>query len=257
MGRRRNLSMIEISHLRKGFNRVPVLKDVNLRVDRGETVVVVGSSGCGKTVLLKHIIGLMKPDGGDVYIDGENIAKFNDRQLFKLRKRFGMVFQSSALFDSMTVEENIALGLQEHTRMSKAEMRKRVAERLRMVGLPGNGDLMPAELSGGMKKRVGLARALAMDPEIVLFDEPTTGLDPIAAESINELICELKQKLSITSVVVTHDIISAWKVGDRIAMLHDGMIVFEGTLEEMERADDPVVRRFIERSIGKTGWASL
>lgn len=243
--------MVEIRHLYKSFNSVPVLRDVNLKVGQGETVVIIGPSGCGKTVLLKHIIGLIKPDGGEIYIKGENITQFDRRQLFELRKRFGMVFQSSALFDSLNVGENVALGLKENTGMSQVEIQQRVAERLQMVGLPGTEDLMPSELSGGMRKRVGVARALAMNPEIILFDEPTSGLDPITADAINELICDLKQRLSITAVVVTHDIVSARRVGDRIAMLHQGGVVFEGPPESLDLTDHPVVRQFIDRSMGK------
>ena len=242
------LEMIEIVDLFKRFGENQVLKGVNLKINKGETVVILGRSGCGKSVLLKHIIGLMKPDKGKVLIDGEDITTFKNEKLYKLRQRFGMLFQAAALFDSMTVEENVGLGLREHRLLSEDRVRQRVKERLGLVGLPGVEDLKPAELSGGMKKRVGLARALAMDPEFVLYDEPTTGLDPIMADAINQLIIELRNKLSITSIAVTHDITSAYKIADRIALLHQGEIVFEGTPEQTKSSADPVVKQFVTGS---------
>lgn len=240
--------MIRIVHLKKDFRRVSVLRDVNLSIERGQATIIIGRSGCGKSVLLKHIIGLLRPDSGDIYIDGQNITTFTKGELFELRKRFGMLFQSAALFDSMSVGENVGLGLREHTGLTEEEIADRVRQRLKMVGLPRVEGMRVSELSGGMKKRVGLARALAMDPEFVLFDEPTTGLDPIMADAINELICELKSKLSSTIIVVTHDIVSAYKIGDRIAMLHDGEIVFTGTPEETNNTDNPIVRQFVTGS---------
>jgi phospholipid/cholesterol/gamma-HCH transport system ATP-binding protein len=199
-------------------------------------------------VLLKHIIGLMHPDAGSIEVDGEDISQMNEPELNHVRQRFGMLFQGAALFDSLSVGENIALPLREHTKLSEPEIRKRVAERLDWVGLEGVEDMKPASLSGGMKKRVGLARAIAMDPAYILYDEPTTGLDPIMSDVVNRLIRSLQARLGITSVVVTHDLHSAWHVGDRIALLHEGRVHFTGTPEEARNADDAFVRQFIEGS---------
>ena len=236
--------MIDIVHLRKSFQRVEVLRDVNLTIDRGQATVIIGRSGCGKSVLLKHIIGLLKPDAGDIFIDGQNITTFSKSDLFQLRKRFGMLFQGAALFDSMSVGENVGLGLREHTNLSESEIGEKIRHRLEMVGMPGIEEMRVSELSGGMKKRVGLARALAMDPEFVLFDEPTTGLDPIMADTINQLICDLNKKTSETIIVVTHDIVSAYKIADHIAMLYEGEIIFNGTPEETKNTNNPIVRQF-------------
>lgn len=238
--------MIEIIDLKKSLGGKQVLKGVNLRVNKGETVVVIGRSGCGKSVLLKHIIGLMKPDSGRVMIDGVEITSLNSDQLIKFRKKMGMLFQGAALFDSLSVWENVGLGLIEHSDLSEAEIREVVSKKLELVGLSGVEDLRPAELSGGMKKRVGLARAIAMEPEIVLYDEPTTGLDPIMADVINQLIRHLQQTLGVTSIAVTHDMVSAMKIGDRIAMLHDGKIIFEGTPDQIRASDNEIVRQFVE-----------
>jgi len=241
-----NDPMIEISDLRKSFGENEVLKGVNLRVNRGETVVVMGRSGCGKSVLLKHIIGLMKPDSGRIVVDGIEITALKGEDLIEFRKRFGMLFQGSALFDSLSVWENVGLGLLEHADLSEQEVRRIAREKLELVGLTQVDDLRPSELSGGMKKRVGLARAIAMDPPVILYDEPTTGLDPIMADVINQLIRHLQAKLKVTSIAVTHDMNSAMKIGDRLAMLHDGRIVFEGTPEEVKATDNEVVRQFVE-----------
>ena len=241
-----NDPMIEISDLRKSFGENQVLKGVNLRVNRGETVVVMGRSGCGKSVLLKHIIGLMKPDSGRIVVDGIEITALKGEDLIEFRKRFGMLFQGSALFDSLSVWENVGLGLLEHADLSEQEVRRIAREKLELVGLTQVDDLRPSELSGGMKKRVGLARAIAMDPPVILYDEPTTGLDPIMADVINQLIRHLQAKLKVTSIAVTHDMNSAMKIGDRLAMLHDGRIVFEGTPEEVKATDNEVVRQFVE-----------
>jgi phospholipid/cholesterol/gamma-HCH transport system ATP-binding protein len=238
--------MIEIQQIYKYFDGREVLKDVNLTIQDGESIVVIGCSGCGKTVLLRMIIGLIQPDSGKIIVDGEDVANMDRKNLFRIRKKFGMLFQGAALFDSMTVEENIGLALREHTDLSDKEIREKIAEKLEVVGLPGIEEKRPAELSGGMKKRVGLARALVMDPEIVLFDEPTTGLDPIMADAINDLILETHRKLNITSIVVTHDMASAFKVADRVAMLFDGCVVFTGTPTELQRSDTKVVRQFVE-----------
>jgi phospholipid/cholesterol/gamma-HCH transport system ATP-binding protein len=232
----------------KSFLLKKVLKGVDLIINPGETLVIMGQSGCGKSVLLKHLVGLMSPDRGHIYVDGEDITHFRRKKLFEMRMRFGMVFQGSALFDSLTVAENVGLALREHTNRSDVEIGEICEEKLRMVGMPGIGDKRPAELSGGMKKRVGVARAIAMEPECVLYDEPTTGLDPIMADVINNLIIKLNDQLDITSVIVTHDLASAYKVGDRIAMLHDGKIIFTGTPDEVRSTENETVRQFVEGS---------
>jgi len=237
---------IECRNVWKSFGRKRVLRGVDLTIPAGETVVIMGQSGSGKSVLLKHFVGLMEPDHGQVMVDGMDVARLNRKKLFELRMRFGMVFQGAALFDSNTVLENVGLALREHTDMTGNEIRSIVNEKLRMVGLEGVQDRYPAELSGGMKKRVGFARAIAMNPECVLYDEPTTGLDPIMADVINNLIIKLADELDITSVVVTHDLASAYKVADRIAMLHEGKIIFHGTPQEIRSTDNEIVRQFIE-----------
>jgi phospholipid/cholesterol/gamma-HCH transport system ATP-binding protein len=240
--------MINIEDLYKSFGDNRVLDGVNLEIEKGETMVIIGRSGCGKSVLLKHIIGLLRPDAGKIFISGSDITTYSDQELFKLRQRFGMLFQASALFDSMTVEENVGLGLREHRLLPEDEIKENIKEKLRLVGLPGVENLKPAELSGGMKKRVGLARAIAMDPEYVLYDEPTTGLDPIMADAINDLIIDLRNKLSITSIAVTHDIVSASKIADRIAMLYQGKIIFVGTPDQIKNSDNALVHQFITGS---------
>jgi len=238
--------IIKFERVTKSFDGNIVLDNLNLDIFKGETLVVIGRSGCGKSVLLKHMLGLLRPDSGSIYFMGEDITKFNRKKLFQMRMHFGMLFQSAALFDSMTVGENVALPLRKHTDLSDEEIEEIVEEKLRLVGLTDVVDKHPAELSGGMKKRVGLARAVVMNPDVVLYDEPTTGLDPIMADVINELINRLKNELEITSVVVTHDIKSAYKVADRMAMLHEGGIIYEATPEEVERTDNEVVKQFIE-----------
>jgi phospholipid/cholesterol/gamma-HCH transport system ATP-binding protein len=238
--------MIEIKNVQKEFNRKAVLKQVSLDIPDGETMVVIGKSGCGKTVLLKSIIGLIKPDAGKIMVDGADVVKMKRRDLFETRKKFGMLFQGAALFDSMTVEENVGLPLREHTRLGPDEIRRRVAEKLDLVGLPNILGKKPSELSGGMKKRVGLARALAMEPKYMLYDEPTTGLDPITSDTINRLIVEMNRKLNMTAVAVTHDMDSASIIGDRVAMLHEGSVYFNGTVDEFFKSKIPVVRRFRE-----------
>lgn len=237
--------MIEIIHLRKSFGG-PVLVDINLKIEAGQTTVIIGRSGCGKSVLLKHIIGLLRPDAGTLLIDGKDITRLKGAELDKLRRRFGVLFQGGALFDSMSVGQNVGIGLATHTDMTEDQIDRRVRECLRMVGLSGIEALKPAELSGGMRKRVGLARAIAMNPEYILYDEPTTGLDPIMADIINDLILHLKRELAVTSIAVTHDMVSAYKIADRIAMLHDGIIRFEGTPEEIRVTEDPLVQQFIQ-----------
>ena len=238
--------MIEIHELCKAFEEHVVLDHVNLTVNPGETMVIIGRSGCGKSVLLKHIIGLMKPESGHVFINGQDVPRLGGRALDELRLKFGMLFQNAALFDSMTVFENVAFPLQEHTAMSLEAIGQRVHECLQLVGLEGVDDLTPAELSGGMRKRVGLARALAMSPHIVLYDEPTTGIDPIMGDIINDLIIALRDRLKVTSVVVTHDMRSAYKVADRIAMLYNGKIIEVGSPEQIRSTRNPVVQQFIK-----------
>jgi phospholipid/cholesterol/gamma-HCH transport system ATP-binding protein len=239
-------TIIQMRGVTKTFGSQVVLDRLNLDIHRCETHVVLGPSGCGKSVLLKHMTGLLTPDEGEILFEGEDITKFTRKKLFQMRMHFGMLFQGAALFDSMTVGENVALPLKKHTGMDEAEIRRIVCEKLSLVGLTDVYDKYPAEMSGGMKKRIGLARAVVMNPKVVLYDEPTTGLDPIMADVINELICQLQRELDITSVVVTHDIKSAYKVGNHIAMLHDGSIIFTGTPDEVQETDHPIVRQFIE-----------
>ncbi|HET7225745.1 MAG TPA: ABC transporter ATP-binding protein [Candidatus Eisenbacteria bacterium] len=241
--------MIEIRDLARQLGGRRVLDGVDLDVQKGETLVVLGPSGTGKSVLLKHIIGLMQPDRGSIKIDGEEIVGVRPNEMDRVRSRFGMLFQSAALFDSMTVGENISLPMLEHDRaMSADERERRVRERLEWVGLKGVENMKPASLSGGMRKRVGLARALALDPEYILYDEPTTGLDPIMSDVINQLIRDLQAQLGVTSVVVTHDIKSANEVADRIVLLYQGKVMFSGTPEETATTQDPMVRQFLAGS---------
>lgn len=237
--------MIDAINLYKTFGGNQVLKGLNLTIDTGVTQVIIGRSGCGKSVFLKNIIGILKPDSGQVIIDGRDITKMVGKDLSALRMIFGMLFQGSALFDSLSVAENVGFNLIEHTDMDSQSVAKRVKESLSLVGLYGIEDLMPAELSGGMRKRVGLARAIAMKPKIILYDEPTTGVDPIMADAVNDLIIRLHDKLEVTSIVVTHDMVSAYKVGSRIAMLYDGKIVGEGSPEEIRSTANPVIKQFI------------
>jgi phospholipid/cholesterol/gamma-HCH transport system ATP-binding protein len=240
--------MIRIRGLRKRLGRRQVLDGVDLDIPSGKTVVVMGRSGTGKSVLLKNIIGLMHPDAGQIEVDDEPMVGLGEADLNRVRKRMGMLFQGAALFDSLTVGENVALPLREHTRLPDDEIRRRVAERLEWVGLKDVEEMKPASLSGGMRKRVGLARALAMDPAYILYDEPTTGLDPIMSDVINRLIRSLQQRIGVTSIVVTHDLHSAYHVGDVMAMLHEGHVVFTGTPEELRASDDPFVRQFVQGS---------
>ena len=240
--------MIAIRGLAKTLGGRRVLAGVDLDVRSGESLVVMGRSGTGKSVLLKHVVGLMRPDAGHVEVDGRDVVGMHPRELDEVRQRMGMLFQGGALFDSLTVGENVALPLRQHTRMRVAEVRARVRERLEWVGLEGVEDMKPASLSGGMRKRVGLARAIVMDPATILNDEPTTGLDPIMADVIDQLIRSMQRRLGVTTIAVTHDLASAYKVADRIAMLHDGRVVFTGTVAETRATTDPLVRQFIEGS---------
>jgi phospholipid/cholesterol/gamma-HCH transport system ATP-binding protein len=238
--------MIEARQLKKSFGTQSVLDGVDLRIENGESVAIIGRSGGGKSVLLKHLIALLQPDSGDVLIDGESIVRMNERQLLRIREKFGMLFQGAALFDSMTVAENVAFPLIRKKKFTDGEIEKRVAAALEMVDLPGTQKKNPAELSGGMRKRVGLARAIIYEPQILLYDEPTTGLDPIVSDSIDHLIIRVRDHLKVTSVVVTHDMRSARRVGNRVLMLHEGKIYANAAPEEFFASQDPVVRQFID-----------
>lgn len=239
---------IELINVHKSFNSNHVLRGVDLQIQKGESMVVIGGSGSGKSVLMKHVIGLLKPDRGRVRVAGKFISDMKGKTLNDFRKRFGMLFQAGALFDSLSVWENVGFSLLQHTKLAKNAIRKIVAEKLQMVGLEGIEALRPSELSGGMKKRVSLARAIAMEPEILLYDEPTTGLDPIMADVINELILSMRERLNITSLAITHDMKSAYKIADRIAMLYEGKIIQIGTPEEIQQTENPVVYQFITGS---------
>jgi len=237
--------MIEARDLQKSFGSTQVLKGVNLRIEKGESVVIIGSSGGGKSVLLKLIIGLICPDAGDVIVDGQSLCGLSERQLIQVRRKFGMLFQGAALFDSMTVAENISFVLRREAVLSEKEIAEKVGDALDMVQLTGTELKKPAELSGGMRKRVGLARAIVYQPEIILYDEPTTGLDPIVSDSIDHLMLKVCEKLKVTSIVVTHDMRSARRVAGRILMLHQGEIYASGTPSEIFSATDPVIHRFV------------
>jgi len=237
--------LIEIKNVFKNFGEHRVLDGLSLNIATGTTCVIIGRSGCGKSVLLKHIVGILKPDKGDVFVEGKDMVRLAEKELNALRLKIALVFQGGALFDSMTVGENVGFGLIEHSNVGRKELLERIEESLCLVGLCGIANLMPSELSGGMKKRVALARAICVKPEIILYDEPTTGVDPITADSINELIRNLHDKLKVTSIVVTHDMKSAYKVADRIAMMYQGKIIAEGTSSEIENSQHPVVHQFV------------
>jgi phospholipid/cholesterol/gamma-HCH transport system ATP-binding protein len=240
------MQTISLQHLYKAFDGKQVLNDMSIDVEKGESLVIVGGSGTGKSVTLKHIIGLLRPDQGHVLIAGEDITTMSEVELNRFRRHFGMAFQEGALFDSMSVFENIAFPLRRHTKMTEAEIRTRVEECLEDVHLHGVDKKRPSELSGGMRRRVGFARAISLKPDILLFDEPTTGLDPVISDVIADLIVEMDQKLGTTTVTITHDMKVAFKIADRVAMLHHGTIVEEGTPEEFQASRNPIVRQFIE-----------
>ncbi len=258
--------MIRVHNLYKSFGAKKVLKGVSFDIHPGETLAVIGKSGTGKSVLLKLIVGLLQPDEGWVEIEGKRIDRMNDRELYEMRKEIGYVFQGAALFDSMTVLENLTLGLYEHGERNREYLEKEAQKRLIDVGLLPSADIVvpdqyalawkliaekkPAELSGGMRKRVGVARALVGDPKYVFYDEPTTGLDPVTSEQIDRLVCDLAEKLDVTSVVITHDIFSVWNVADRVIMLDGGLIRFDGPPDDLRLSDDPIVREFVERYNG-------
>jgi phospholipid/cholesterol/gamma-HCH transport system ATP-binding protein len=237
---------IEVVDLYKSFDDNHVLRGVNLEVSKGESMVVIGGSGVGKSVLIKCIIGLVRPDSGSIRVDGQEITSLSDKSLSEIRKKFGMLFQAGALFDSLPVWENVGFGLKQHTGLKDEEIKAIAVEKLRLLGLRNVGDLMPSELSGGMRKRVSLARAIAMEPEILLYDEPTTGLDPIMADAINDLIVQMRKKLEVTSIAITHDMVSAYKIADRIAMLYEGQIIGVGTPQQIRESSNAIVQQFIQ-----------
>jgi phospholipid/cholesterol/gamma-HCH transport system ATP-binding protein len=239
--------MISLQHVFKSFGSREVLRDLSLEVDRGESLVIVGGSGTGKSVTIKHIIGLIKPDKGRVLVDGQDVTAMNELQVNAMRRRFGMAFQEGALFDSMSVFENIAFPLRRHTKMNDDDVRARVDECLDLVHLSRDvSGKRPSELSGGMRRRVGFARAISLKPEILLFDEPTTGLDPVISDVIAELIQEMDDTLHTTTVTITHDMKVAFKIADRVAMLYQGRIIEQGTPEQFQASTNPIVRQFIE-----------
>ena len=238
--------MIQLDNIYKSFGIKHVLTGFTLEVKEGETMVIIGYSGTGKSVAIKHIVGLLEPDKGTVFVDGLEVPKLSRRDLYALRAKIGYVFQFSALFDSLSVAENVAMGLIKQGHLSTTEIDARVQEALDLVDLPSSGDTLPIELSGGMRKRVGIARAIALRPKYLLYDEPTTGLDPVTAAVIDELMIRMRDKLGVTSIVITHDMRSAFSVGTRIAMLYEGTVRFVGSIDEIHHTDDPVVRQFIE-----------
>jgi phospholipid/cholesterol/gamma-HCH transport system ATP-binding protein len=238
--------MIQLDNVYKSFGPKKVLAGFSLEVQEGETMVIIGYSGTGKSVAIKHIVGLLEPDKGTVWVDGLEVPKLSRRELYDLRGHIGYVFQFSALFDSMTVGENVAMGLRKQGTLSSGEIVKRVHETLELVDLPKSADILPIELSGGMRKRVGIARSIALKPKYLLYDEPTTGLDPVTAAVIDELMLRMQKTLGVTGIVITHDMRSAYKVGTRIAMLYEGKVRAVGTVDEIKRSTDPVVRQFIE-----------
>ena len=240
--------VIKSENITKKFGDRAILNGLNIEIYRGETFVIMGGSGCGKSTFLRHLIGTLKPDTGKVYLLGKELSTMDEDEMDKLKKRIGMCFQSAALFDSMTVGENVSLPLREHTKLEKSVIDIVVKMKLELVGLRGFEDLMPSQLSGGMRKRVGLARAIAMDPEIIFYDEPTAGLDPIVAGVIDKLILDLSKKLSITSVVVTHDMKSVFSIADRVAMLYEGKVLEVGTPDEIRKSKSEMVQQFISGS---------
>jgi phospholipid/cholesterol/gamma-HCH transport system ATP-binding protein len=238
--------MIQLIDVYKSFGSKHVLSGFTLEVHEGETMVIIGFSGTGKSVAIKHIVGLLEPDSGQVIVDGLDVVKLPRRELYKLRARIGYVFQFAALFDSLSIGENVAMGLRKQNELTEAEIRERVGEALDLVDLPNVEGRFPAELSGGMRKRVGIARAIALRPKYILYDEPTTGLDPVTSAVIDDLMVRMRTRLGVTGIVITHDMRSAYSVGNRIAMLYEGRVRWTGTVEEVQRTDDPVVRQFIE-----------
>jgi len=250
-------AVIELRGVSKRFGRLIVLRNIELALEPGKTTVIIGESGVGKSVVLKHMVRLLRPDRGEVYFKGQRIDLLPERKLVALRTRFGFLFEMGALFDSLTVGENIAFPVVEHTSRKSDEVEKIVKDKLRMVGLDGIENKKPAELSGGQRKRVALARAIALNPEVILYDEPTTGLDPIRSDIINELIRKLQRELNVTSVVVTHDMTSVRKVGDRVIMLHEGRFIFDGTPAELDKSEDERVSHFVQGHASASDLARL
>ncbi|HSA59535.1 MAG TPA: ABC transporter ATP-binding protein [bacterium] len=244
------MSFIQFIGLEKSFGEKKIYKGVNLKIEKGETITVLGGSGSGKTVMLKMLLGLMFPDAGKILFDGKDVVDMTDEEILGVRRRVGMLFQGGALFDSLSVKENVAYPLREHFQHTEEEIARIVAEKLELVGLPGIEEMAPSDLSGGMKKRVSLARAIATSPEVILYDEPTTGLDPTNTRRIDNVIINLQKKLGVTSIVVTHDIQSAFYISDRLALLYDGKIRFVGSKAEVKNSDDPVVQGFIKGDMG-------
>jgi phospholipid/cholesterol/gamma-HCH transport system ATP-binding protein len=240
-----NEPLIRVARLRKRFGRLQALKGVDVTFARGQTTVVLGPSGCGKSVLLKHLVGLLRPDAGEVWFDGHRVDRMREADLGVVRRQIGFLFQMSALFDSLSVADNLAFPLREHGVTDDAVVNARIQRVATMVGLGSTLQQMPAELSGGQRKRIALARAIVLDPKVVLYDEPTTGLDPIRSDIINELILKLKRELRITGIVVTHDLQSAFKVGDHFVLMHEGSVRFQGSAAELRACEDPVVHRFL------------
>ena len=243
--------LIQFKDVCIAFGSLKVLQGLNLTIDEGETLTIIGGSGSGKSVTLKLLLGVLKPDRGHIYFEGKDVTTMREKELVEMRKKIGMLFQGSALFDSLTVKENVAYPLREHFDYSEQELSRRIVEKLKLVGLPDIEKMMPSDLSGGMKKRVGLARAIASDPKVILYDEPTTGLDPTNTQRINQLTLELRKRLKVTSIVVTHDMDSAFLVSNRLALLKDGKICFVGTVDEIKASNDPTVRQFIEGTMGE------
>jgi phospholipid/cholesterol/gamma-HCH transport system ATP-binding protein len=250
-------ALIELRDVYKRFGRLVVLNGVSLKVPAGQSLVIIGASGSGKSVILKHMVGLLRPDRGEVWFDGQRIDELAERNLVPVRRHFGFLFQMGALFDSLNVEDNVAFPLIEHTQKPSDEIKRIARSKMALVGLPDVGKKMPSELSGGQRKRIALARAIALGPRVIVYDEPTTGLDPIRSDVINELIRKLKRELNVTSIVVTHDMHSAFKVADRIVMLHEGKFIFDGTPDEIERTDQPLIRQFVSGEIGEQERAQL
>ncbi|MBM4352871.1 MAG: ABC transporter ATP-binding protein [Deltaproteobacteria bacterium] len=238
-------AIVEVVQVRKSFGGKPILKGVDLDVPRGRITTIIGGSGSGKSVLVKHIIGLLKPDEGEVRFEGEDICRLGSRALAAVRRNFGMLFQHSALFDSMTVEENIAFPLVEHTKLSGRKIRDIVREKLELLDMAGIERQFPSELSGGMRKRVGLARAIVLNPKIIIYDEPTTGLDPIMTQNVDQMIKEAERKFNVTSIVISHDMASTFRISDHIAVIHEGRIVEHGSGDRILRSDNEYVRRFL------------
>ncbi len=238
---------IDIKSLKKSFGSHVVLDGIDLTIEDGKTTVIIGQTGCGKSVLIKHIIGLLKPDDGQILIDGVEFTNMKGKEFSNIIKNFGVLFQNAALFDSMTTGENVAFPLIEHTKLSKKEIDKKVEEKLAIVGLKGVEQLYPSELSGGMKKRVGLARAIALDPKVLIFDEPTTGLDPVMSDTIDNLIVGTQKHLGVTSIVISHDIQGTFKIAHKIAMLYKGKVVLYGSPDDFKNTENPIVRQFLER----------